>query len=102
MIAIHRIAEYIHSRDAHPHSTRSAIVDPKASFSLAKLIEAGLKGDKSVFASYSKQLEKALRESGDIETADRIAAAAKSPTAKRASVSRANRPMPVDSESRTP
>ena len=77
-------------------------MEAKTIFSLVKLIEAGLKGEKSAVTSYARQIEKLLLESGDTEAAERVAAAAGSGNAKKASVTRLSRPLPVDGESRLP
>lgn len=75
-------------------------MDPKTAFSLVKIIESGIVGDGSAVAAYARQLEQSLRDTGDLETAARVADVCKTPPARKASLNRVKRPLPVDSESR--
>jgi SpoVK/Ycf46/Vps4 family AAA+-type ATPase len=75
-------------------------MDQKLSFSLVKLIRAGLKGDIRTVADYAMKISEDLATDGDQDGADRVRSAINGHAAKKASIERLEPVMPVDSESR--
>lgn len=71
---------------------------------VSRIIDGGLKGDRSKVVGYAQQLSRKLRESGDTKAADRLDRCVSNLESSEVALSRASAParLPVDQDSRLP